>query len=53
MYSRNALTRRIFDWYYMRLLITITPTAWSTRPPLPPGPATVTAGTSGGCPGGR
>jgi hypothetical protein len=51
MYSRNALTRRIFDWYYMRLLITITPTAWSTRPPLPPGPATVTAGTSAGVSG--
>jgi hypothetical protein len=34
-YSANALTRRFFDWYYMRLLITVTPTAWTVRPPLP------------------
>lgn len=44
LYSANALTRRVFDWYYLRLLITVTPTAWSTRPPLPPGPATQVAG---------
>jgi hypothetical protein len=51
MYGRNALTRRVFDWYYMRLLITITPTAWSARPPLPPGPATITSGGSEGVSG--
>jgi hypothetical protein len=47
-YSANPLTRRLFDWYYMRLLITVTPTAWSTRPPLGPGPATVLSGASEG-----
>jgi hypothetical protein len=25
MYSTNALTKALFDWYYMRLLISITP----------------------------
>jgi hypothetical protein len=25
MYSMNALTRRFFDWYYMRLLVFVTP----------------------------
>ena len=34
-YGANGLTRKFFDWYYMRLLITITPTAWTVRPPLP------------------
>jgi hypothetical protein len=34
-YGANALTRRFFDWYYMRLLITVTPTSWTVRPPLP------------------
>jgi hypothetical protein len=47
MYSRNALTRRFFDWYYMRLHITVSPTAWSTRPPLAAGPATVTGSPDG------
>lgn len=47
VYARNALTRRVFDWYYMRLHITVTPTAWTTRPPLPPGPAAVTGGPDG------
>jgi hypothetical protein len=50
MYSRNVLTRRFFDWYYMRLRITVTPTAWTTWPPLPAGPATVT-GAPDGVPG--
>lgn len=50
LYSRNALTRRLFDWYYMRLHITVTPTAWTTRPPLPAGPPTVTAGIPDGLP---
>jgi hypothetical protein len=50
-YGRNALTRRLFDWYYMRLLITVTPTAWSTRPPLSPGGATTTAGAPDGVAG--
>jgi len=47
MYSRNALTRRFFDWYYMRLHITVTPTAWTTWPPLPAGPPTVPGGPDG------
>ena len=50
-YGANALTRRFFDWYYMRLLITITPTAWTVRPPLPPGPVTVRDGASQGVSG--
>src|SRR5215213_11766696 len=50
MYSRNALTRRFFDWYYMRLHITVTPTAWTILPPLPAGPATLTAGAPEGVP---
>ncbi|WP_171074308.1 pyridoxamine 5'-phosphate oxidase family protein [Nonomuraea basaltis] len=33
-YSANALTRHLLDFYYMRLLITVTPTAVLTRPPL-------------------
>ncbi|TQN43973.1 pyridoxamine 5'-phosphate oxidase [Blastococcus colisei] len=48
VYSRNVVTRRLFDWYYMRLLITVTPTAWITRPPLPAGPATVFTGVPDG-----
>ncbi len=51
MYSANAISRRIFDWYYMRLLITVTPAAVWTRPPLPPGAPTVTAGAPGGVAG--
>ena len=51
-YSANALTRWMFDWYYMRLLITVTPTAWTVRPPVPPGepasPADAPAGVAGG-----
>jgi hypothetical protein len=35
----------------MRLLITVTPTAWSTRPPLLPGGATATAGAPDGVAG--
>jgi hypothetical protein len=34
-YGRNALTRRAMDWYYMRLVITVTPTAVHTGPALP------------------
>jgi hypothetical protein len=48
MYSATPLSRRLFDWYYMRLHITVTPTAWSTRPPLGPGPVTATAGAPEG-----
>jgi hypothetical protein len=33
-YTANALTRRLFDWYFMRLVITVTPTAVRTRPAL-------------------
>jgi hypothetical protein len=51
MYSRNALTRRIFDWYYMRLHITITPTAWATMPPLPAAPPTAPAAVPEGVSG--
>jgi hypothetical protein len=51
MYSRNAFTRRIFDWYYMRLLITVTPTAWTTLPPLPPAPPTTPAAVPEGVSG--
>lgn len=47
LYSRNALTRRFFDWYYMRLHITVTPTAWTTRPPLPAGPPTAAGSPDG------
>ena len=51
IYGANVVTRRFFDWYYMRLLITITPTAWTQRPPLPPGPATVPAAVPEGMSG--
>lgn len=35
----NPLLRRVVDWYYMRLVITIAPTQVITRPPVPhPGP---------------
>jgi len=47
MYSRNALTRRFFDWYYMRLHITVTPTAWTTRPALRSGRPTLPGGPDG------
>ena len=30
----NVFMRWLMDWYYMRLYITVTPTAISTRPPL-------------------
>jgi hypothetical protein len=33
-YSANGLSRRLMDWYYMRLVITVTPTAVRTRPAL-------------------
>jgi hypothetical protein len=42
-YSANPLSRRLFDWYYMRLRITVAPTAWTVRPPLPPWPGAVPA----------
>lgn len=48
VYARNALTRRVFDWYYMRLRIVVSPTAWTVLPPLPAGPATVTSGAAAG-----
>ena len=51
MYGANPLSRRLFDWYYMRLLITVTPTAWSTRPPLPPGAPPRTDGALDGVAG--
>jgi hypothetical protein len=46
-YSANAVSRQVMDWYYMRLHITTTPTAISTRPPLPAGAAS-TAGPLAG-----
>ncbi len=45
VYSANALTRWAFDWYYMRLLITVTPTSVERRAPLAV-PAPGAAGTS-------
>ena len=51
IYSANALTRRMFDWYYMRLLITVTPIAVSARPPLPPGTGTRADGAPDGVAG--
>jgi hypothetical protein len=39
--EENALMRRLVDWYYMRLYITVTPTAITTRPAYePPTPPT-------------
>ena len=50
-YGANGLTRKFFDWYYMRLLITITPTAWTVRPPLVPGEPADPAGARPGVAG--
>jgi Pyridoxamine 5'-phosphate oxidase len=50
-YSADPLSRRLLDWYFMRLLITVTPTAVSTRAPLPPGPAPSTGGAVDGVAG--
>jgi hypothetical protein len=36
-YGATALGRRLFDWYYLRLLITVAPDAVAARPPLPAG----------------
>src|SRR3712207_9094111 len=30
----RSMTRRFFDWYHLRLVITVTPTVVTTRPPL-------------------
>jgi hypothetical protein len=35
-YRRTAIGRWLFDWYYMRLLLTVTPERWRTRPSLAP-----------------
>jgi hypothetical protein len=35
MYGANPASRRLFDWYYFRLVITVTPTAVSVREPSP------------------
>jgi hypothetical protein len=32
--SGSPIMRRLMDWYYMRLVITVTPTAVTVRPPL-------------------
>lgn len=41
-YGTNPVGRRLMDWYYRRLVITITPTGVHTRPPLAaPGPPVV------------
>jgi len=32
--SATPMTRRLFDWYHLRLVITVTPTVVTTRPPL-------------------
>ncbi|GAA0799241.1 pyridoxamine 5'-phosphate oxidase family protein [Spirilliplanes yamanashiensis] len=49
-YPRFALTRRLMDWYYMRLLITVTPVAVTTRPPAPAGGPMAAAAVPGGGP---
>jgi hypothetical protein len=36
-YGATALGRRLFDWYYLRLLITVRPEAVTARPPQPAG----------------
>jgi hypothetical protein len=36
-FTATALGRRYFDFYYMRLIITVTPEAVRRRPALPPG----------------
>lgn len=36
-YGATALGRKLFDWYYMRLLLTVRPDAVTTRPALGPG----------------
>lgn len=33
-YGRNSLSRRLFDWYYMRLVITVQPVNVHARAPL-------------------
>jgi hypothetical protein len=39
VYGRTAIGRRLFDWYYMRLVITVTPREVITmRPPAGDGP---------------
>jgi hypothetical protein len=35
MYGANTLTRRLMDWYYFRLVISVTPDSVETREPLP------------------
>jgi hypothetical protein len=42
MYLANAMSRRYFDWYYMRLIITVTPADVRLRPGLS-APAALTA----------
>jgi hypothetical protein len=42
--SANAVSRWVMDFYYMRLHIIVTPTAISTRTPLPPARAAGKAG---------
>ena len=34
VYDTNPVTRRLMDWYYMRLMITVTPSRVITRPPV-------------------
>jgi hypothetical protein len=49
MYGANALTRRLTDWYYFRLVISVTPESVETRAALPetgPLPETSTADES-------
>jgi hypothetical protein len=43
-YGANPIGRRLMDWYYRRLVITITPTSVHTRPPLEPSAPLVTDG---------
>jgi hypothetical protein len=45
-FGANAFSRWLMDWYYMRLHITITPTAVTTRPPLAPAGAAELSGAA-------
>lgn len=44
-YHRVPVLRGIMDWYYMRLLITVTPTSVTTTDPYRPQPPTVAPAT--------
>jgi hypothetical protein len=49
-YSANAVSRKVMDFYYLRLQIIVTPTAVSSRPRLQPPASPVTEGPLAGYP---